>query len=118
MINIRNCVFGFKCNADWTAMKLIKETPDTMIRHCADCNKEVYQVSTKDQLVKAIELNHCVAIFLEQDESNQVLEKTCVDENHRLRLGWPTLGVPSSYKVDDVDDYDIPAFLRNVNDKK
>jgi hypothetical protein len=56
MIAIRNCIFGFKCNADWHGMQL---TSDRNVRNCDACEKDVYLIATKEQLVEAIDLNHC-----------------------------------------------------------
>ena len=85
LLNIRNCIFGFKCTADWNAMKL---TSDMTVRHCQSCEKDVYLISTKEQLFDAINLNRCVAIKSEKQESEKLM--------------MPFLGVPSSYS-DDVD---------------
>jgi hypothetical protein len=122
MINIRNCVFGFKCTADWNAMKI---TSDATIRHCSGCKKDVYQVSSKEDLFEAIELNRCVAIF-ESTKSPYFLGKMISYEGDGAKLPRPSLGVPARYKSNEeldfdksnVDEYDIPAFLRKNNDKK
>jgi hypothetical protein len=113
MINIRNCIFGFKCTADWDAMKI---TSVQTIRHCARCKKDVHQISTKEELFEAIQLNRCVAIF---DSRNK-------PDLDGISLSMPTLGVPARYKRNknlgaentNINDYDIPAFLRKPDDKK
>lgn len=122
MINVRNCVFGFKCNADWDAMG---QSTNPTIRHCSACKKDVYQVSTKEELFDAIQLNRCVAIF---DATNipDFVGKMIRYEDDDTRLLRPTLGVPARYKTNEeldsdssnVDKYDIPEFLRKTNDKK
>jgi hypothetical protein len=43
----------------------MKETDIPIIRHCSDCDKEVFQVSTVRQLKTFVLLNRCVAIDLE-----------------------------------------------------
>jgi hypothetical protein len=127
MINIRNCVFGFKCTADWDVME---RTQNALVRHCLGCKKDVYQVSTKEELYEAIELNRCVAIFDAINESEKTLNSLGVmvryDSDEADNLPRPTLGVPARYKTNEeldfdksnADDYDIPAFLRKNNYKK
>jgi len=123
MINIRNCVFGFKCTADWDAMK---KTTDATVRHCAGCKKDVHKVSTKEELFEAIQLNRCVAIFEATKVPEFVGKMIDYEEDDDTPLPRPTLGVPARYKSNEeldfdklnVDDYDIPAFLRKTNDKK
>jgi hypothetical protein len=80
MINLRNCEFGFKCTANWDEMKV---SEDASIRHCELCKKNVYYVSKPEELMEAIQLNRCVAIY---------------DFNSIMR---PTLGMPRSYKEGD-----------------
>ena len=97
MISIRNCIFGFKCNADWDAMKIMKVTPDTVVRHCANCDRDVYQISSMDQLVEAIELNHCVAIFDKHKEPINFYGEINQHEGSSNGPDRPTLGVPARY---------------------
>jgi hypothetical protein len=59
MIKLRNCEFAFKCTANWHALESTSE-PD--VKFCHDCNKEVYLVTKPKALMKAIQLNRCVAI--------------------------------------------------------
>jgi len=122
MISIRNCVFGFKCTANWNAMEA---TSNATIRHCTGCKKGVYQVSTKEELLEAIQLNRCVSIF-DKPNKPDFVGKMINYEDDNTPLSRPTLGVPARYKSKEeldfnklnVDDYDIPAFLRKTNDKK
>ena len=90
LLNIRNCIFGFKCTANWNTMKL---TSDKAVRHCKSCEKDVYLISTKEELLEAINLNRCIAIEPERCDS--------------AKLMMPTLGVPARYS-DNSDDSDIP----------
>ena len=116
MINIRNCVFGFKCSADWDAMKI---TSNETIRHCAGCKKDVHQVSTKEELFEAIQLNRCVAIF-DSPNKTDFVGKMIDYEDDDIVLPRPTLGVPARYKSNkkldfsklNVDEYEVPAFLK------
>ena len=77
MIELRNCVFDFKCKADWNEMK---RTSDEVVRHCVQCQKDVYFISTPEELTEAINLNRCVAIAPPESLKNQ----------------RPTTGVPRS----------------------
>jgi len=121
MIDIRNCIFGFECKADWDAMRIMS---DSNVRYCGECKKEVYQVSTKEELFDAIQLNRCVAIF---DAINMPgSPEKMISYDYPNRLPRPTLGVPAKYKNNEeldfdslkIDEYDIPAFLRKNNDEK
>jgi hypothetical protein len=38
-INIRNCMFGFRCTQNWDAME---EASREGVRFCKDCAKDVY----------------------------------------------------------------------------
>jgi len=64
-INIRNCVFGFRCAQNWDAMQ---ETSRNDIRFCKECAKDVYLVSSKDMLLESITLNRCIAIESPKDK--------------------------------------------------
>lgn len=121
MIDIRNCVFGFKCKSDWETME---QTQEPNIRHCSGCKKDVFQVSTKEELLEAIQLNRCIAIF-DAPKIPDFLGKIDYErEGNSLRR--PTLGVPARYKSNEVPDFDksnveghdIPAFLRQAENKK
>lgn len=97
MINLRNCIFGFKCAAKWEDML---ETGNQNIRHCDLCNKNVYYTSDKNDLLMAIELNRCVAI--------DVVE-------HSLR--FVTSGVIHRYIEEPTDsEENIPKFLRKTRE--
>jgi hypothetical protein len=99
MIDMRNCVFGFKCSANWDDMKPADEQS---VRHCSHCGENVYFVSTPDELNKAIELNRCVAIAPHQNNENE-------------KLARPMLGVPSKdqnrSRDSSLDDHDDPFFF-------
>lgn len=68
MINLHNCVFGFKCTANWDEMT---RTNNDGIRHCDACDKKVFFVTKPKEMMKAIKLNRCVAVF---DESYEHIE--------------------------------------------
>jgi hypothetical protein len=92
MINLRNCEFGFKCNANWDEMTV---SEDQCIRHCELCKKDVYYVSQPEELMEAIQLNRCVAIY---------------DFNTTMR---PTLGKVSSYDEIEEDSF-VNPFKDNI----
>ena len=58
-INIRNCIFGFKCTQKWNELDV---TQNKGIRFCNDCQKEVHFIEDLVSLEEAIILNRCVAI--------------------------------------------------------
>jgi len=65
---IRNCVFGFKCNASLEDMRIIKlgdEALDGGVRFCDTCQKEVYECTNDYELVENIRLNRCVSFIKE-----------------------------------------------------
>ena len=63
-IDIRNCVFAFKCDADWSSMRLVSENhlDSTEVRFCESCQKEVHFCDDDDELATNIRLNRCIAI--------------------------------------------------------
>ncbi len=65
-IDIRNCVYGFKCTASWDQMS---ETFVDNVKHCEVCDKNVYWVMNPSELSEAIKLNRCVAIAVENELS-------------------------------------------------
>ena len=69
---IRNCVLGFKCDIDWDAMRLVSTTTnlndeESEIRFCSQCQKEVYESNSDEELLENIKLNRCVS-FLKEDD--------------------------------------------------
>ena len=59
--NIENCEYKvkYKCPLEW---KNLKETKDSKIRFCDECNKNVYRCKTSEDIVKHINLNNCIAV--------------------------------------------------------
>ena len=74
----------------------MKHTATLNIRHCDNCAKDVFLISSKEELLESIELNRCVAI--------QPLN------NYSGKTMLPTLGVPSKYQDSDMTAFedDIP----------
>ena len=70
--SIRNCILGFKCDADWDSMQFIGEVETlesnkiSQIRFCSFCQKEVYESNSDKELTENIKLNRCVS-FIRQD---------------------------------------------------
>lgn len=58
-LELRNCEFAYRCNAQWGQLL---ETTVEQVRFCLDCGKAVHRCDTDAELLKAIRLNHCVAI--------------------------------------------------------
>lgn len=69
-LTIRNCVFAFKCTAQWDELTL---TDDDKIHFCQDCQKEVHLCEDDDELVVAVRLNRCVAIYREEAGQRHML---------------------------------------------
>jgi hypothetical protein len=92
-INLRNCVFGFKCTNKWGSLNA---TANEDIKFCEDCQKEVYFIEDLFSLEEAIALNRCVAINT-TSESDEIVKVT--------------VGMISSV------DYDEAAFKRNKESK-
>ena len=70
--SIRNCVLGFKCDANWDLMRVVSETyledGVSQVRFCNSCQKEVYESNDDGQLNENIRLNRCVSfVRLEND---------------------------------------------------
>lgn len=62
-LTIRNCIFSFKCTANWSDLT---PTDNEKISFCGDCQKEVHLCENEDELVKSVRLNRCVAIYREE----------------------------------------------------
>jgi hypothetical protein len=58
-LQLRNCEFAFKCDADWHEMD---KTQNEKIRFCNACKKQVHHCETDNELLQAIKSNLCVAI--------------------------------------------------------
>jgi len=54
---IRNCSWGYSCKKTWDSLSV---TDFEKVRFCTDCNNNVIKCITKEDLLKNIELNHCV----------------------------------------------------------
>ena len=64
---IRNCIFGFKCNAKWSEMDDVGEDDNSReVRFCGNCQKEVHETRTPEELTLNIKLNRCVALIEEE----------------------------------------------------
>lgn len=61
---IRNCTFGYKCGQDWESLPdLRKSERGSKIKHCSECNKDVYEAKTDKELIENIKLDRCIAIL-------------------------------------------------------
>lgn len=59
-LTIRNCAFAFKCSAKWHELT---PTEDEKINFCQDCQREVHLCEDDAELVHAVRLNRCIAIY-------------------------------------------------------
>jgi hypothetical protein len=55
---IRNCVFAYKCEADW---EKLEDTNKEKIRYCGECDREVHFCEDDKELTEAVRENFCVA---------------------------------------------------------
>jgi hypothetical protein len=55
----RNCVFAFKCDANWDELS---DTEDEDVKFCNTCQREVHFCETDEELLKAVKRNLCIAI--------------------------------------------------------
>jgi hypothetical protein len=64
---IRNCILGYKCNASWNDMGVVRQADEasdiSSVRFCNTCQKEVFQCVNDDVLVENIRLNRCVSFI-------------------------------------------------------
>jgi hypothetical protein len=84
---IRNCILGFKCDANWDLMAVISETDNlddeiSEIRFCNSCQKEVYESNNDEQLNENIRLNRCVSFV--RLENDRVFTRLTGDTVHRF----------------------------------
>ena len=93
-INLRNCIFGFKCNQKW---ETLNATSVNGIKFCDDCQREVHLVEDLRSLEEAIILNRCVAISTLSDKNEIVREVT--------------VGMVEAF------DFDEPAYKRSKNNE-
>ena len=69
-LTIRNCVFAFKCTAQWS--ELIP-TDDEKTHFCDDCQKEVHLCEDDEELAKSVRLNRCIAVYRDEVGRSGVL---------------------------------------------
>ena len=66
---IRNCVLGFKCNASWGEMRVVRHGDEASdiggVRFCNTCQKEVFECIDDGALIENIRLNRCVSFINE-----------------------------------------------------
>jgi hypothetical protein len=75
-LTIRNCLFSFKCTANWEELE---DTSEESIRFCQDCQKEVHYCADDDELISAVRLNRCIAI--EKEPGNKLLGSVIYDRS-------------------------------------
>lgn len=79
--SIRNCLFNFRCEAQWSGML---PTTNRAVRFCGSCERSVRLCETDSELLEAIRNNECVAI---PDELRS--------EKDELRVSRHEIGEPS-----------------------
>ena len=65
IVNIRNCILGIHCEADWNSMQIVSQDSETEseIKFCNSCQKEVYECNDDDELARNVKLNRCVRFY-------------------------------------------------------
>jgi hypothetical protein len=54
-----NCHFQVRCEKDWLALS---PTTQSRVRHCGNCQEDVYLCESHRELAEDAALGHCVAI--------------------------------------------------------
>lgn len=80
-LNIRNCISGFNCGADWETMRMERFDPDTesKIKFCYSCQKEVFECKDDDELIKNIRLNRCVYVYYTESNERPLMGDFIID---------------------------------------
>ena len=55
---IRNCAWGFSCDAKWDKLN---ETPDYNVKFCETCQREVHRCNDESEIASNIVLNRSVS---------------------------------------------------------
>lgn len=55
---IRNCAWGFSCDAKW---EKLSETPENKVRFCETCQREVHRCDDEGEIASNIVLNRSVS---------------------------------------------------------
>lgn len=87
---IRNCAVKYKCNRSWDSLTQFEN--ETRVRHCTDCNKRVYLVTTDKLLALALKMDHCIAIPHELVDFGEAVNKVIYDQQHpepKHLVGYP-----------------------------
>ena len=74
LISIRNCIFGFQCEENWSEMAYISNADSgSEIRFCSSCEKEVYECTSDQELTDNVRINRCVVIARSTDTDDDIL---------------------------------------------
>jgi hypothetical protein len=57
---IENCSFAFKCPQEWDKLS---PTSKINIKHCEECKRDVYMITSQEEHDRHARLNNCVAII-------------------------------------------------------
>lgn len=97
--NIRNCPWGYSCKQKWEDLT---QTRSVNIRFCGECQKEVFWIDDREDLIESIVLNRCICFSPEllRDELPFVSGETRLLGSYRP----PSGGKPMPPPIDDHDD--------------
>jgi hypothetical protein len=93
-IPIENCVFQFQCPLVWSMLEPVSNEATT--RYCNKCEKQVYRVTTAEQLQSHVSQGHCVS-FSKLSAEDEALERLLANEQP-IEL----LGMIRTFDVDDL----------------
>ena len=82
IVNIRNCMFGINCDANWDEMKIVDHKDDTNseIRFCNHCQREVHECNDDNELAQNIRLNRCVRFYDEEYNIHPLMGEYMVED--------------------------------------
>lgn len=84
-------LFEYKCPMSWGNLA---QTSDPSVRHCAECQKPVYLVTSEELLLERAERGECAAIVLldelpERDDQYEDRRPMMLGRVAPPRAGWP-----------------------------
>lgn len=102
---IANCHFKFRCEAKWDQLVEVVGQDFSKIRHCSDCKKSVFKVSSKEELIENVIASHCVAVdntFLFPEIPESITPQITLGLMDFDEVSSPSkVGIDNSFTTDD-----------------
>ena len=95
---IRNCSWGYKCQANWDDLTVTK---DKRVRFCSDCQREVHSCKSRQELLDVITLNRCVRFPIRLVEGPPIIRRIKQDDESFVGMPAPTLAEMKKLSRDD-----------------